>query len=87
MAIRPRVNSVWHDYRRVFNDLRSGRLSMIEYTTMVDEDALEASRRRLDVVGKAAVASLQKEEAKRKYDSGKDAATPSAPDKFADRMA
>lgn len=48
MAIRPRVDSGWHDYSQVFSDLRSGRLTYAEYETMVDEDRLEMGRRLFD---------------------------------------
>lgn len=54
--IRPRLDSAWHDYARVFADLRSGYLSMAEYDIMVAEDALEADRRRAGLV--VAVATL-----------------------------
>lgn len=43
--IRPRDSSAWHDYRLVFADLRSGRLSSAEYDIMCEEDATEANRR------------------------------------------
>ena len=48
--IRARFDSPWHDYRNVFDDLRNGKLSMAEYDIMVNEDALEADRRRSGLV-------------------------------------
>lgn len=88
--IRPRIGSPWHDYDRVFDDLRSGRLSMIEYETMVDEDAAESVRRRVDSLGAGAVAMVadQKREAKRRYEVGRKVAGGlCAPSIFSDRMA
>lgn len=58
--IRARTYSPWHDYTRVFADLRSGYLSMAEYDIMVAEDALEADRRRAGLV--VAVATLADDE-------------------------
>lgn len=46
--IRPRVDSGWHDYSQVFSDLRSGRLTYVEYDIMVEEDRVEMSRRLYD---------------------------------------
>lgn len=43
--IRPRVDSAYHDCRFVFDDLRSGRLTVAEYEVMVAEDLLETTRR------------------------------------------
>ena len=56
--IRARFDSPWHDYRNVFDDLRNGKLSMDEYDIMVNEDALEADRRRSGLV--VAVDALDK---------------------------
>ena len=56
--IRARFDSPWHDYRNVFDDLRNGKLSMAEYDIMVNEDALEADRRRSGLV--VAVDALDK---------------------------
>lgn len=45
MAIRPRKECGWHDYSRVFQDLRDGRLSYPEYAIMIEEDRIEMERR------------------------------------------
>ena len=45
MAIRPRLGGAWHNYSRVFEDLRLGRLTYEEYGTMVEEDDVEMGRR------------------------------------------
>lgn len=47
--IRPRIDSAYHDYKLVFSDLRSGRLSTEEYELMCAEDLLETARRQEQV--------------------------------------
>ena len=51
MSIRPRTNGVWHVYQNLYDDLRSGRLSVAEYDTMIQEDRVESDRRKALVDG------------------------------------
>jgi len=44
--IRPRDQSPYHDYRQLFQDLRDGLVTELEYSVMLEEDLTEVNRRK-----------------------------------------